>query len=106
MGNKPRLRLLAPSEVLDEHLLDRFVVGPQHVANTVSAHQMADFFGKVLGVVAATLQRLGHEQNVEALLAGSIVMVVEVAQEDEIAQTVELGVGAQYRQSEVQVAAA
>src|SRR5271166_370525 len=40
-------RLLPPLKVLDEHLLDRLVIGAQHVPHGVSAHQVADFFGQV-----------------------------------------------------------
>jgi len=46
----------APLQVFDEHLLDRLVKGAQHVPDAVPAHQMADLFHKVLGVVSGALQ--------------------------------------------------
>jgi len=55
-------RVLLPAlEILNKHLLHRLVIGAQHVANTVSADQVANFLGEVLSVIAGTLQRLRHE---------------------------------------------
>lgn len=60
---------LSPLEVFDEHLLDWFVESPQHMPDTVTAYQMADFLSQILGMVSGTFQRLGHKQDVEALLS-------------------------------------
>jgi hypothetical protein len=43
------------SEVVDEHLLDGFVVGYEDVADGVSADEAANFFGD-LGVIAGGAQ--------------------------------------------------
>src|SRR5271157_1050535 len=73
--------LLAPPQVIDEHLLDRLVVGAQHVAHAVSANQMANLFREVLGVVSGAFQRLRHEQHVKAFLALDPIVIFQVPQE-------------------------
>ena len=55
------LRVVLALEVVDEHLLHRLVVGPQHVSDSVAAHQVAYLFGQILGMIAGAFQRLGHE---------------------------------------------
>src|SRR5208282_3445243 len=55
--------LLAPPQVLDKHLFDRLVISAQHMPHAMPAHQVADFFGQVLGVVSGALQRLRHKQH-------------------------------------------
>jgi hypothetical protein len=87
--------VVAAAEVVDEHLLDRFVVGHEDVADGVSADEVADFFGEIFGVIAGALQRLGHEDDLQAGLAMNVFRILDVAQEDEIAQAVHLGVGAE-----------
>ena len=96
--------LLPPLQVFDEHLLDRLVVGAQHVADAVAAYQMANFFRQVLGVVARALQGLSHEQHMEALLAGSAIVVFNMSHENEVAQAIEFRIGPQYRQRAIEIA--
>ncbi len=86
--------LVATAEVVDEHLFDRFIVGHEHVADGVAADYVADFFGEVFGVVSGALERLGHEDDLQAGLARDVFGVLDVAEEDEIAQAVDLGIGA------------
>src|SRR5208337_434357 len=45
-------------KLFNEHLLDRLIVGAQDVPDAVSAHQVANLFGKVLGMVSRSFQRL------------------------------------------------
>jgi hypothetical protein len=61
--------VVALAQPVQKHLFNGFVVGHQHVADRVSAHKMADLLGQVLGVVAGTLQRLSHENDLQAGLA-------------------------------------
>ena len=87
--------VIAAAHVVDEHLLDGLVVGDEDVADGASADEVADFFGEVLGVIAGALERLGHEDDLQAGLAVNVFGILDVAQEDEIAQAVDLGVGAE-----------
>lgn len=87
--------LVAAAKVVDEHLFDRLVVGDEDVADGASADKVADFFGEILGVVASALERLGHENDLQAGLARHVFGILDVAQEDQIAQAVHLGVGAE-----------
>src|SRR5258708_28626008 len=57
---------LVAFEIVDEHLLDGLVVGLEDVADSVAADEMANFFGEILGVVAGALQRLRHEDALQA----------------------------------------
>jgi len=61
----------------------------------VSADKMTDFFGEVFGVVAGSFNRLSHEDDLKAGVPGCISRVLNVAQEDQVAQAVDFGVGAQ-----------
>ena len=61
--------VVAAAEVVDEHLLDGLVVGDEDVADGVSADEVANFFGEILGVIAGAFQRLGHEDDLQAGLA-------------------------------------
>src|SRR5271165_3740382 len=95
--------LLAPPQVIDEHLLDWLVVGAQHVPDAVPADQVANLFREVLGVVSGALQRLRHEQHVKAFLALNAIAIFQMPQEDEIAQAVQLGIGAQHSERPIEV---
>src|SRR5271157_749897 len=79
---------LAKLEVFDEHLLDRLVIGTQNLPNAMPAHQMANLFDKVLGVVSGSLQRLRYEEHMGALLTRRAFEIFQVPQEDEIAQPI------------------
>jgi hypothetical protein len=81
---------VAATEVVDEHLLDRFVVGDEDVADGVSADEVANFFGKILSVIARALEGLRHEDDLQARLAGNVLGILDVAKEDEIAQAIHL----------------
>src|ERR1700722_15186871 len=83
--------LFAAAEVVDEHLFDWLVVGHENVADSVAADEVADFFGKIFGVVAGALEGLGHEDDLQAALAGDVFRVLDVAQEDQVAQAVHFG---------------
>ncbi len=87
--------MLTAAEVVNEHLFYRLVVGHEDVADGVAADEMADFFGEVLGVVAGAFEGLGHEDNLQAGLAGDVFGILDVAEEDQVAQAVDLGVGAE-----------
>ena len=88
------LLLVAAAEVVDEHLFDRFVVTFEDVTDGVAADEMADFFRKVLDVISGALEGLGHENDLQAGLMGEIFRVLDVAQEDEVAEAVDFGIGA------------
>ncbi len=90
-----QLGLVAAAEVVDEHLFYGLVVGHQDVADGATADDVADFFGEVLGVIAGAFKRLGHEDDLQAGLAGDVFGILDVAEEDEVAEAVDLGVGAE-----------
>jgi len=46
------------------------------------------------GVVAGTFERLRHEDNLQAGVVRDVLRILDVAQEDDIAQAVHLGIGA------------
>jgi len=87
--------LVAAAEIVDEHLLNRLVISHENVAHSVSANEMADFFGEILGVVAGALERLGHEDDLQASLTVNVLRILDMAQEDQVAQAVHFSVGAQ-----------
>src|SRR5579859_335092 len=87
--------LVAAAEIVDEHLLDGFVVSNEHMADGASADEVADFLGKILGVIAGALERLRHEDDLQAGLTVNVLGILDVAQEDEIAKAVHLGVSAE-----------
>ena len=74
--------VIAAAEVVDEHLLDRLVEGKGNMADGASADEVANFFGEVFSVIAGTLQRLGHEDDLQAGLAVEVFRILDVAQED------------------------
>src|SRR5277367_377711 len=84
-GNSELLFLVAPPQPVEEHLLQRFVVTHHDVADGVSADEVADFFRQVLRVVAGALQRLGHEDHLQAGLALQSFWILDVPQEKQIA---------------------
>ena len=86
---------IAAAEVFDEHLFHGFVVRDEDVARGMTANQVTDLFGKILGVVSSALQGLGHEDDLQTCLARDVFRVFDVAQEDQVAQAVEVGVGAE-----------
>ena len=65
------------------------------MADGVAADEMADFFGEVFGMVAGSFQRLSHEDDFQAGMARYVFGVLNVAEENQIAQTVDFGVGPQ-----------
>ena len=60
------LALVAAAQPIDEHLFDRLIVAHEHVADGVSAHKVADLFSEILSVIAGALERLGHEDDLQA----------------------------------------
>ena len=87
--------MVAAAEVVDEHLFDGLVVGHKDVADGVSADDVANFFGEILGVIAGALERLGHEDDLQAGLAMNVFRILDVAQENQVAQAIHFGVGAE-----------
>ena len=85
--------LLSLTHPIDEHLLHRLVVGHEHVPNGTPTHEMANFLSQIFGVVTGTLQRLRHEDNLEAGLMRNIFRVLDVAEEDQVAKAVDISVG-------------
>src|ERR1017187_7727687 len=83
--------VVAAAEVVDEHLFDGLVVGEEDVADGVSADEVADFFGKVFGVIAGAFEGLSHEDDLQAGLADEVLGILDVAKEDEVAKAVHLG---------------
>src|SRR5690242_858128 len=65
------------------------------MARGMAADQMADFFGEILGVISSAFQRLRHEDDLQAGLAGNIFRVLDVAEEDQVAQAVDVSIGAE-----------
>ena len=89
------LGLFAAAEVVDEHLFDGLVVGFEDVADGVSTDEVADFLGEIFGVIAGTLERLGHEDDLEAGLAGDVFGILDMAQEDQVAEAIDFRIGAE-----------
>ena len=89
------LTLVAAAEVIDEHLFDGFVIGDQDVADGVAADDVADFFGQVFGVITGALEGLSHEDDLQTGLAGNVFWILDVAEENQVAEAVHLGVGAE-----------
>ncbi len=90
-----QLGLFAAAEVVDEHLFDGLVVGFEDVADGVAADEVADFFGEILGVIAGAFERLGHEDDLQAGLAGDVFGILDVAKEDQIAEAIDFRIGAE-----------
>src|ERR1700693_5512073 len=88
-----RLSVFVP-QPFDEHLFFWFVVIHEQVANAASADKVANFFRQVLGVVAGAFERLRHEDNLQAGMVRDVLRILDVTQEDDIAQAVHLGIGA------------
>ena len=97
--------LVAAAEVVDEHLFYGLVVGHQDVADGVAADYVADFFGQVFRVIAGAFEGLGHEDDLKTGLAGDVFGILDVAEEDQVAQAVDLGVGTEHIDSFADVAA-
>src|SRR5260370_15665445 len=92
---RPTLLVLVPApEVVDEHLLYRLIVGHQNMADGVAADYVADLFGEVFGVIACALERLSHEDDLQAGLAGDVFGILDVSKKDKVAEAVHFGVGA------------
>jgi len=87
--------VVAAAEVVDEHLFYGLVVGHEDVADGMAADYVADFFGEIFGVIAGSFEGLGHEDDLEAALAGDVFRILDVAKEDEVAEAVDFGVGAE-----------
>jgi hypothetical protein len=87
--------VVAAAEVVDEHLFDGLVEGDGDMTDGASADEVANFFGEILGVVAGALQRLGHEDNLKTRLQVQILGILDVAQEDKVAEPVHFSVGTQ-----------
>ena len=83
----------AAAEVIDEHLFDGLVVALKNMADGMTAHEVANFLGEILGVIAGTLKGLRHENDLQTGLAGDVFRILDVTKEDEIAKAIDLGVG-------------
>src|ERR1700687_2923250 len=93
--NLMRLSIFVP-QPFDKHLFFWFVVVHEQMSDAASADKMANFFGQVLGVVAGAFKRLRHEDNLQAGVVRDVLRILDVTQEDEIAQTIHLGIGAEH----------
>ena len=62
----------------------------------MAAGQVANFFRQVLGMIAGALERLGHEDDLQAGLARNVFRVLDVAEKDQVAQAIHFGVGAEH----------
>jgi hypothetical protein len=87
--------VVVAAEMVDEHLLEGFVVGDEDVAGGASADEMAYLFSQILGMIASALQGLGHEDDLQASLVGNVLRVFNVAEKDEVSQAVHLRICAQ-----------
>ena len=87
--------VVVAAEMVDEHLLEGFVVGDEDVAGGASADEMAYLFSQILGMIAGALQGLGHEDDLQASLVGSVLRVFNVAEKDEVSQAIHLRICAQ-----------
>src|SRR5579872_4259023 len=76
-------------------LLDGALVAGRSVAYGPSAHEMANLFGDVLGMIASALQRLRHKQDVDAVGPCAIGLVFEMPEEDQITNSVDLAIRSQ-----------
>src|SRR5215831_19546558 len=81
-----KLLTLALAHVVEEHLFDGFVVGHHDVPHRVSADQEADLFRQVLGMIAGTLERLCHENHLQAGLALNVFRILYVTEKNQISQ--------------------
>ena len=66
------------------------------MADGSSADEVANFFGKILGVIAGALERLRHEDNLQAGLSVHGFRILDVTQKDEVAQAIHFGIGAEH----------
>jgi hypothetical protein len=89
------LSAFAAAEVVDEHLFYGLVVGHEDVADGVAADEVADFFGEVFGVIAGAFEGLGHEDDLQTGLTGNVFGILDVAEENEVAEAIHFGVGAE-----------
>ena len=64
------------------------------MANGVSTYEMANLFREILGMVARALQRLGHENDLQAGLALQTFGIFDVSKKNKISQPVHLSIGA------------
>ena len=91
---------------VEEHFLKRLVGGADQVTDAAPGHQVANFLGQVLGMIAGALQRLRHENQVKALMARLFLGIINVADEQQVAEAVHLGVGTKDGKRSLQVAIA
>ncbi len=73
-------RSLLVLQMIKEELLDRTVIGAQHMANRPSADQMANFLRHVFHMVAGALNLLRHKQNMKAVEAAAVPRPVQDAE--------------------------
>ena len=96
--------IFALAQPIQKHLLDRLVVGHEHVADRVSADHVANLFGEILGMVAGPFQRLRHKDDLQAGLALQVFRILNVPQKNQIAQAVHFGVRAEHVYSPLHIA--
>src|SRR5271170_5817143 len=89
LESRLRLALVAAAEVVDEHLFYWLIVGHQDVADGVAADYVADFFGQVFRVIAGAFEGLGHEDDLQTGLAGDVFGILDVAEENQVAEAVD-----------------
>src|SRR5690348_15833451 len=97
-------RELSGAEVVEVGPLDGLDVVQGEVADAFAGDEVVHLLGEVLGVIAGALQRLRHEDDVDAVVAGIAGTAAEMAHEDEVAQAIDLRIGAQDLDDVLQVA--
>jgi hypothetical protein len=97
--------VVAAADVVDKHLLHGLVVSDRDVTDGASADEVTDFFGQIFGVIAGALERLRHEDDLQAGLADEIFWILDVTQEQEVPDAVHFGIGAEDVESLADIAA-
>src|ERR1044071_4813340 len=66
------------------------------MANGVAANKVADFLGQIFGVVSGALEGLRHEDDLEAGVALQVFGIFDMAEKNQIAQTVYFSIGTKH----------
>src|ERR1700722_10582584 len=82
--------VVAAADVVDKNLLHGLVLSYRDVTDGASADEVTDFFGQIFGVIAGALERLRHEDDLQAGLADEIFWILDVTQEQEVPDGVHL----------------
>ena len=72
-------------QLLQVHLLVRFVDIAEHMTDRANGGQAAHLFGEVLHVIPGALQRLRHKQHLDGVLRSIGLRQFKVPKENEVA---------------------